>query len=90
MNKNVKVLFFSPTDGTKKIVRSIATSINPIFEEFNLTLPQNRLNAISFSSDDLVIIGMPTYAGRFPKLLLIKHLGYSFLLMEIVTMKMLY
>ena len=32
-------------------------------------MPQNRANNIAFSSDDLVIIGMPTYAGRFPRLL---------------------
>lgn len=39
------------------------------YEEFDITLPQNRVNNIDFSSDDLVIIGMPTYAGRFPHLL---------------------
>ena len=32
-------------------------------------MPQNRAYNIAFSSDDLVIIGMPTYAGRFPRLL---------------------
>lgn len=32
-------------------------------------MPQNRNNSINFSSDDLVIIGTPTYAGRFPNLL---------------------
>ncbi|WP_238906864.1 4Fe-4S binding protein [Clostridium sp. YIM B02506] len=69
MDKNIKVLYFSPTDGTKKIVKSIANSIDSNYEEFNITLPQNRVNNITFSSDDLVIIGMPTYAGRFPRLL---------------------
>lgn len=69
MNKNLKVLYFSPTDGTKKIVKAIANSINSDYEEFDITLPQNRVNDITFSSDDLAIIGMPTYAGRFPKLL---------------------
>lgn len=69
MNKNLKILYFSPTSGTKKIVRTIAESIDSNYEEFDITLPQNRTNNISFSSDDLVIIGMPTYAGRFPKLL---------------------
>lgn len=69
MNKNLKVLYFSPTNGTKKIVKSIAQSINADYDEFDITLPQNRVNKITFSSDDLVIIGMPTYAGRVPKLL---------------------
>lgn len=69
MNKNLKLLYFSPTNGTKKIVRSIAHSIASNYEEFDITLPQNRVNGINFSKNDLVIIGMPTYAGRFPSLL---------------------
>ena len=69
MNKNLKILYFSPTNGTKKIVKAIAESIDSTYEELDITLPQNRANNIAFSSDDLVIIGMPTYAGRFPRLL---------------------
>ncbi|MBS5316117.1 MAG: EFR1 family ferrodoxin [Clostridiales bacterium] len=69
MNKNLKVLYFSPTGGTKKVVKAVADSFASDYEEFDITLPQNRMNDIAFSSDDLVIIGMPTYAGRFPRLL---------------------
>lgn len=69
MNKDLKILYFSPTSGTKKIVKAIAESIDSNYEEFDITLPQNRANNIAFSSNDLVIIGTPTYAGRFPKLL---------------------
>ena len=69
MDKNLKILYFSPTSGTKKIVKAIAESIDSNYEEFDITLPQNRTNNITFSSDDLVIVGMPTYAGRFPRLL---------------------
>ncbi|MBS5933992.1 MAG: EFR1 family ferrodoxin [Clostridiales bacterium] len=69
MKKNLKVLYFSPTDGTKKIIKAIADSIDSNYDEFDITLPQNRVNNITFSSDDLVIVGIPTYAGRFPRLL---------------------
>lgn len=69
MNKTLKVLYFSPTNGTKQIIKSIATSISSSYEEFDITLPQNRVNKITFFDDDLVIIGMPTYAGRVPRLL---------------------
>lgn len=69
MDKNLKILYFSPTSGTKKIVKAIAESIDSNYKEFDITLPQNRTNSITFSSNDLVIIGMPTYAGRFPRLL---------------------
>lgn len=66
MEKKLKTLYFSPTNTTKKIVKSIASSINSTFEEFDITLPQNRIHALTFTSDDLVIIGVPTYAGRVP------------------------
>lgn len=69
MNKNLKILYFSPTDGTKKIIKTIANSIDSNHEEFDITLSKDRVNNIEFSDNDLVIIGMPTYAGRFPKLL---------------------
>lgn len=69
MNKNLKILYFSPTDGTKKIIKTIANSIDSNYEEFDITLCKNRVNHIKFSENDLVIIGTPTYAGRFPKLL---------------------
>ena len=69
MKKNLKVLYFSPTDGTKKIIKTIAESFEADYKEFDITLPQNRINSLSFTNDDLVIIGLPTYGGRLPKLL---------------------
>lgn len=69
MNKDLKILYFSPTDGTKKIIKTIASSINSNYDEFDITLPKNRVNDIEFCDNDLVIIGTPTYAGRFPKIL---------------------
>ena len=69
INGTLKILYFSPTDGTKKIIKAIADSIDSNYEEFDITLPQNIINNINFSSYDLVIIGMPTYAGRLPRLL---------------------
>lgn len=70
MNKNLKVVYFSPTEGTKKIVKAVAESISPEYEEFDITLPKNRKNSLSFTKNDIVIIGMPTYGGRVPDLLL--------------------
>lgn len=70
MNKRIKTLFFSPTNGTKKLITTIAVAISPEFEQFDITLPEARAEALHFSENDLVIIGLPTYAGRIPKLLL--------------------
>ena len=67
--KNLNLLYFSPTDGTKKIVKEIANGIGYGYKEFDITLPQNRIENLFFAENDLIIIGVPTYAGRFPKLL---------------------
>ena len=69
MKRNLKLIYFSPTDGTKKIVKTIANAITKDYEEFNITLPQNRTENLNFTKDDVLIIGVPTYAGRFPKIL---------------------
>lgn len=69
MKKNLKLLYFSPTNTTKKIVSSIAFAMNPKYEEIDLTLPHMRNHPIEFTSDDIVIIGVPTYAGRVPRIL---------------------
>lgn len=70
MKKNLNLLYFSPTDGTKKIIQEIAKGTSLEYKEFNITLPQNRVEDLFFDENDLVVIGMPTYAGRFPKLLI--------------------
>lgn len=69
MNKNLNLLYFSPTDGTKKIITTIAKNINANYKEFDITLPEKRVEEIHFDENDLVIIAVPTYAGRFPKIL---------------------
>ena len=67
--KKLNLLYFSPTDGTKKIVKEIANGIGYEYKEFDITLSQNRTENLFFDENDLVIIGVHTYAGRFPKLL---------------------
>lgn len=69
MKKNLNVIYFSPTDGTKKIVKEIARGINLEYKDFNITLSQNRVDDLYFDENDIIVVGMPTYAGRFPKLL---------------------
>ena len=69
MKRNLKLIYFSPTDGTKKIIKAIGDVIDKNYEEFNITLPQNRTENLKFTENDLLIVGVPTYAGRFPKVL---------------------
>lgn len=66
--------FFSGTDTTKKTVTHIAKRlagdlILPL-EIRDFTLPQDRKEPLVFEASSLVILGMPTIAGRVPNLLL--------------------
>lgn len=76
MNKRVNALYFSATDTTKEIVNGIANKISAniggesVVNQIDFTLPAARKNAVSFTADDLVIVGIPVYAGRVPNILL--------------------
>lgn len=63
MSKIIKV-FFSPSETTKKVVSQIANN----FEEESVVCDLLYFNdEKNFESDDIVIVGMPVFAGRIPK-----------------------
>lgn len=62
----VTVVYFSPTGNTKKSVEAMAAAVTEQYEVLDLTEFQNRDVKQEFSSDELVIFGMPVYAGRIP------------------------
>ena len=66
MDEQLSVLYFSATGGTEKVVKGIAEGISDNFKEYNITSPNNRLEEVGFESNELVIIGVPVYAGRVP------------------------
>ena len=72
--KRVWAVYFSATGTTKKTVchisRGIADAFNGEYKEFDFTIPSNRKNALSFTQEDLVVLGVPVIAGRVPNLLL--------------------
>lgn len=59
--------YFSPGGTTKKVVTGIAESFNdyPV-ENINLTDYDTRAQRFEFHENDLLIIGVPAYAGRVP------------------------
>lgn len=66
--KKVSLLYFSPTDTTKKVVYAVGKTLGEIHAEYNISVPENRKVIMEFDKDDLVVIGVPVYAGRVPSI----------------------
>ncbi len=79
MERNINTLYFSATDTTRKVVTGIADGIASRMDEparvnhIDFTLPQRREKPAVFGTDDLVVVGVPVYAGRVPNVL-VKYL----------------
>jgi len=66
--KRLWAIYFSPTGTTKATVLAIAKATGIPFENIDLTLPNARESyRQSFGTDDLVVVGLPVYAGRIPQ-----------------------
>ncbi|WP_405277206.1 ferredoxin [Methanobrevibacter sp.] len=61
---NVTKIFFSPSGTTKQVVDQIASSFTSKKETCDLL---NFNSSKDFANDDIVIVGMPVFAGRIPK-----------------------
>ena len=72
--KSVWAVYFSGTGTTEKVVttlaRDLAQSLNAPYQTFCFNLPQSREGELAFGPQDLVVFGVPVYAGRVPNLLL--------------------
>ena len=70
----IQAAYFSPTGTTQKIVSHLAHELQRLINQdvrmTDFTLPQARQSGLDFSAGDLVILGLPVYAGRLPNLLL--------------------
>ncbi len=68
MNINsAKLVYFSPTKTTKKVVEGIAQEIQTDkIEHLDLTPPEAKTRKFEEMHDELVIIGAPVYGGRIP------------------------
>lgn len=73
MNGTVHAVYFSPTHATRKVAEGTATALahytgKPL-SITNLTPPTARSQALSLSTDDVLIFGFPVYGGRIPSVL---------------------
>ena len=67
---SLKLVYFSPTDTTKKVVQAIARGIkSDSIEELDITRPGMRIQPLRISENELLIIGVPVYMGRVPALI---------------------
>ena len=68
MNTNsAKLIYFSPTGTTRKVLEGIAQGIlSAAVEHVDLTRPEARLLKRVDTRNELAIIGSPVYAGRLP------------------------
>lgn len=72
--KTVWSVYFSATGTTERITECVAKtaakSLGAEHKSVSFTLPEAREKALAFGGDDLVVFGIPVYAGRIPNLLL--------------------
>lgn len=73
--KKIYAVYFSPAGSTAKVVQTIsetvAKKIGVEHTNLDFTLPnQRKERKWSFNSNELVVFGTPTYAGRVPNLIL--------------------
>ena len=67
-------VYFSATGTTEKIVGRVAQTTAVLmgaeYRPYSFTLPRARTQKLTFSKEDLVVMGVPVYAGRVPNVLL--------------------
>lgn len=66
-NKKVTLVYFSASDTTRKVLRSIARGMAAEVAEVDITPPADRAKeAPAFSENDFVLFGSPCYGGLMP------------------------
>lgn len=65
--QSTKLVYFSPTETTKKIIEGIARGINqsPV-ETIDITKLEARSQQLQTSENELLVIGVPVHSGRAP------------------------
>lgn len=72
--RKVYAVYWSPTGGTRQVTmcaaETLAGQLQLPLETVDITLPAARERAAVFTETDLVVCGVPTYAGKVPNKLL--------------------
>lgn len=68
--QTLKIVCFSPTGTTKKIVQSVAKGVNAKqVLLYDITKPDARESIIKTEANDMLIVSVPVYMGRVPALI---------------------
>ncbi len=72
--KRIVAAYFSPTGNTEQLAKAMAAAMGdaaglPV-ETIDFTRPDARTRSYTFAKDDLLILGLPVYAGRLPNKIL--------------------
>ena len=65
--EKTKLIYFSPTGSTKRILEYISEGLNAPVEHIDLTRPDFTLKN-GFFGQEIAVIGVPVYVGRVPAL----------------------
>ena len=72
--KTVWAVYFSGTGTTEKVVNSLANAVAEGLgaqrKDYCFNQPKARQTELTFAPDDLVVLGVPVYAGRVPNLIM--------------------
>lgn len=63
----LKLVYFSPTGTTRRIIMEVSKNIELKSVSFDLTVHKERKPALQFKQNDFVLFGIPVYSGRVPK-----------------------
>lgn len=64
----LKLVYFSPTGTTRKVIMEAARSIELKSVSFDFSVYKEKKPSLKFSENDFALFGVPVYAGRVPEL----------------------
>ena len=71
--RRIHAVYFSPAGATRRLVKHLANALGggqAQVEVWDFTLPAGRVNPFRAEAGEVVVAGMPVYAGRLPNLML--------------------
>ena len=63
----LKLVYFSPTGTTRRVIMEAARNIELKSVSFDLTVHKEKRPSLQFKSNDFVLFGIPVYSGRVPQ-----------------------